>query len=187
MAFMAAANPFNPNPNPNPNPIISAYYQTRAAHTGVVTSNWLAQAQAVVGRHSDDLPAPENDLKSPSGFGKTFSVINDFNNWRKQPDLAEAVAAIRALASDRLWSRFSGGERDLEKRKWREKRNLEREKNRGERKDKIKEKGKKEKEKKIKIKREEKNKKNNDVALMCWIKLFFIILNETSQQFPFAT
>jgi translation initiation factor eIF-2B subunit alpha len=99
---LAAANPFNPNPNPNPNPIISAYYQTRAAHTGVVTSNWLAQAQAVVGRHSDDLPAPENDLKSPSGSGKTFSVINDFNNWRKQPDLAEAVAAIRALAFDRL-------------------------------------------------------------------------------------
>uniref|UniRef100_A0A2N9G9B5 Translation initiation factor eIF2B subunit alpha n=1 Tax=Fagus sylvatica TaxID=28930 RepID=A0A2N9G9B5_FAGSY len=96
---MAAADPFNPNPNPNPNPIISAYYQTRAAHTGVVTSDWLAQAQAAVGRHSDDLPAPENDLKSPSGSGKTFSVINEFNNWRKQPDLAEAVAAIRALAA----------------------------------------------------------------------------------------
>lgn len=98
-SFMAAADPFNPNPNPNPNPIISAYYQTRAAHTGVVTSDWLAQAQAAVGRHSDDLPAPENDLKSPSGSGKTFSVINEFNNWRKQPDLAEAVAAIRALAA----------------------------------------------------------------------------------------
>lgn len=28
-----------------------------------------------------------------------FSVIDEFNNWRKQPDLAEAVAAIRALAS----------------------------------------------------------------------------------------
>ena len=98
-SFMAAADPFNPNPNPNPNPIISAYYQTRAAHTGVVTSDWLAQAQAAVGRHSDDFPPPENDLKSPSGSGKTFSVINEFNNWRKQPDLAEAVAAIRALAA----------------------------------------------------------------------------------------
>jgi translation initiation factor eIF-2B subunit alpha len=55
-----------------------------------------------VGCHSDDLPAPENDLKSPFGSGKTFSVINEFNNWWKQPDLAEAVAAIRALAADRL-------------------------------------------------------------------------------------
>ena len=27
----------------------SNYYQTRAAHTGVVTSDWLAQAQAAVG------------------------------------------------------------------------------------------------------------------------------------------
>ena len=52
-----------------------------------------------MGRHSDDLPTLENDLKSPSGSGKTFSMINDFNNWRKQPDLAEAVAAIRALAA----------------------------------------------------------------------------------------
>lgn len=26
-------------------------------------------------------------------------MVDEFNNWRKQPDLAEAVAAIRALAS----------------------------------------------------------------------------------------
>jgi translation initiation factor eIF-2B subunit alpha len=26
-------------------------------------------------------------------------VIEDFNSWRQQPDLAEAVAAIRALAA----------------------------------------------------------------------------------------
>jgi len=26
-------------------------------------------------------------------------VIDEFNSWRKQPDLAEAVAAIRALAA----------------------------------------------------------------------------------------
>lgn len=31
--------------------------------------------------------------------GRAFSVIDEFNNWRKQPDLAEAVAAIRALAA----------------------------------------------------------------------------------------
>ncbi|XP_062156789.1 uncharacterized protein LOC133864465 [Alnus glutinosa] len=94
--YMAAAEPLNQNPNPNPN--ISAYYQTRAAHTGVVTKDWLAQAQAAVGRHPDELPLPETDLEA-SDSGKPFSVIHEFNNWRKQPDLAEAVAAIRALAA----------------------------------------------------------------------------------------
>ncbi|KAI6671673.1 hypothetical protein NL676_006558 [Syzygium grande] len=59
----------------NPNPKVSAYYQTRAAHHGVVSSDWLAQAQAAVGPHS------------PEGGD------------RQQPDLAEAVAAIRALAA----------------------------------------------------------------------------------------
>ncbi|XP_047312175.1 translation initiation factor eIF-2B subunit alpha-like [Impatiens glandulifera] len=76
----------------NPNPKISAYYQTRAAHHGVVTSDWLAQSQAAVGRDLDILP-PVGDS------GKKSSVIDEFNYWRKQPDLAEAVAAIRALAS----------------------------------------------------------------------------------------
>ncbi|KAJ9190465.1 hypothetical protein P3X46_001665 [Hevea brasiliensis] len=50
----------NLNPK-NINNNISAYYQTRAAHHGVVTSDWLAQAE--------------------------------------QPNLAEAVAAIRALTA----------------------------------------------------------------------------------------
>ncbi|KAK4784777.1 hypothetical protein SAY86_019145 [Trapa natans] len=84
----------------NSNTKVSAYYQTRAAHHGVVTSDWLAQAQAAVGQHP-----PESDARpysfsatSPSS-GKPFSVIDEFNNWRKQPDLAEAVAAIRALAA----------------------------------------------------------------------------------------
>ncbi|KAJ9179472.1 hypothetical protein P3X46_011256 [Hevea brasiliensis] len=81
--------------NPNPNNI-SAYYQTRAAHHGVVTSDWLAQAQAAVGRHPDDVLPPEPEVKVA---GKPFSVIHEFNNWRNQPDLAEAVAAIRALAA----------------------------------------------------------------------------------------
>ncbi|XP_059641297.1 uncharacterized protein LOC132283375 isoform X2 [Cornus florida] len=96
--------PFTPNSsmaetlqNPNPNPNISAYYQTRAAHHGVVTSDWLAQAQAAVGRHPDDRPA-DNSSKSDDS-DKPFSVIDEFNSWRKQPDLAEAVAAIRALAA----------------------------------------------------------------------------------------
>lgn len=76
--------------NPNPDNI-SAYYQTRAAHHGVVTSDWLAQAQAA---------AENEEVESDKSFdsGKAFSVIDEFNNWRKQPDLAEAVAAIRALA-----------------------------------------------------------------------------------------
>lgn len=84
--------------NPSPNPKISAYYQTRAAHYGVVTSDWLAQAQAAVNE------APEDQGFSSSAVrvadpDKPFSVIEEFNNWRKQPDLAEAVAAIRALAA----------------------------------------------------------------------------------------
>lgn len=86
--------------NPNPNNI-SAYYQTRAAHHGVVTSDWLAQAQAAVGQYPED-ELPASDARAPSvvgGAGKPFSVIDEFNNWRKQPDLAEAVAAIRALAA----------------------------------------------------------------------------------------
>lgn len=76
---------------------ISAYYQTRAAHHGVITSDWLAQAQAAVGGVSGE----EQSLSSDNQLGteKSFNVIEEFNNWRKQPDLAEAVAAIRALAA----------------------------------------------------------------------------------------
>ncbi|XP_061356800.1 uncharacterized protein LOC133301192 [Gastrolobium bilobum] len=84
------------NPNPNPNPMISAYYQTRAAHHGVVTSDWLAQAQAAIGQNPDPEPQLRVNFPDPD---KPFSVIDEFNNWRKQPDLAEAVAAIRALAA----------------------------------------------------------------------------------------
>ncbi|KAI4329031.1 hypothetical protein L6164_021338 [Bauhinia variegata] len=82
----------------NPNPKISAYYQTRAQHYGVVTSDWLAQAQAAIGQNPYDngTSASEVRVADPD---KPFSVIDEFNNWRKQPDLAEAVAAIRALAA----------------------------------------------------------------------------------------
>ena len=43
----------------------------------------------------------ENSDSSVSDLGKekSFNVIEEFNGWRKQPDLAEAVAAIRALAA----------------------------------------------------------------------------------------
>nr|VDD22866.1 unnamed protein product [Brassica oleracea] len=70
---------------------ISAYYQTRAAHHGVITSDWLAQAQAAVER-------PDSSV-SGLGAERSFNVIDEFNGWRKQPDLAEAVAAIRAMAA----------------------------------------------------------------------------------------
>ncbi|KAL5136282.1 Translation initiation factor eIF-2B subunit alpha [Glycine soja] len=83
--------------NPNPNPNISAYYETRAAHHGVVTSDWLAQAQAAIGPDPDPNPEPEPQLRPDPD--KPFSVIDEFNSWRKQPHLAEAVAAIRALAA----------------------------------------------------------------------------------------
>nr|GMD33697.1 translation initiation factor eIF-2B subunit alpha-like [Ipomoea batatas] len=82
----------------NPNNI-SAYYQTRAAHHGVVTSDWLAQAQAAVGSGDPEDAISENSSARTDDSGKAFSVIDEFNNWRKQPNLAEAVAAIRALAS----------------------------------------------------------------------------------------
>ncbi|CAN1287273.1 Translation initiation factor eIF-2B subunit alpha [Linum perenne] len=86
----------DPNPNPNSTAKISAYYQTRAAHHGVVSSDWLAQAQAAVGRN------PDTDDAAATAANKSqepFSVIDEFDNWRKQPDLAEAVAAIRGLAA----------------------------------------------------------------------------------------
>ncbi|KAL3825064.1 hypothetical protein ACJIZ3_021093 [Penstemon smallii] len=82
----------------NPNPNISLYYQTRAAHHAVVTSDWLAQAQAAVGQHPDGVVS-ENYVSSGGEENKVLSVVEMFKNWRKQPELAEAVAAIRALAS----------------------------------------------------------------------------------------
>lgn len=78
----------------NPKPGISAYYQTRAEHH--VSSDWLAQAHAAL------LPEQEEQDLPPSATGsnvKPFSVIDEFNHWRKKPDLAEAVAAIMALAA----------------------------------------------------------------------------------------
>ncbi|PIA43247.1 hypothetical protein AQUCO_02000584v1 [Aquilegia coerulea] len=92
------------NPNNNNNNIhhpnnISAYYQTRAAHHGVVTSDWLAQAQAAVGHDVYDDDADHVVRSSADHHHHPFSVIDEFNRWRKQPDLAEAVAAILALAS----------------------------------------------------------------------------------------
>ncbi|KAK8950931.1 hypothetical protein KSP39_PZI003223 [Platanthera zijinensis] len=87
--------PQNPNPNPNTSHEISAYYQTRSEHHAVVTSDWLAQAQAAV-----TLNVTQPDVSSKLvDTEKPFSVIDEFNYWRKNPDLAEAVAAIMALAA----------------------------------------------------------------------------------------
>ncbi|KAF7843676.1 translation initiation factor eIF-2B subunit alpha-like [Senna tora] len=85
----------------NPSPKISAYYQTRAAHHSVVTSDWLAQAHAATAKDAGDdgFSGEEVIASDDSGRDGHFSVIDEFNNWRKQPDLAEAVAAIRALAA----------------------------------------------------------------------------------------
>lgn len=81
-----------------PNPKMSLYYRTRAAHHGVVTSDWLDQAKAAAGRHPDDAVS-KNSLSGSEEGSEGFSVVDEFNNWRKQPELAEAVAAIRSLAS----------------------------------------------------------------------------------------
>ena len=104
--FLSSPPPSMADSLQNPKSNISAYYQTRAAHHAVVTSDWLAQAQSAVGRHPDDDNSSGSDGRTaPSGEGeegggeKAFSVIDEFNTWRKQPDLAEAVAAIRALAA----------------------------------------------------------------------------------------
>ncbi|XP_058108700.1 uncharacterized protein LOC131251777 [Magnolia sinica] len=83
----------------NPNPNISAYYQTRAEHHGAITSDWLAQAQAAVGKDPTSDPLEKAFSSNATGSSKGFSVIDEFNYWRKKPDLAEAVAAIMALAA----------------------------------------------------------------------------------------
>lgn len=86
----------NPNPNPNPNPI-SAYYQTRAEHHAVVTPDWLAQSQTAAEAASGDVSVSSEG--TAGGEVRGVGVIEEFNYWRKKPDLAEAVAAIMALGA----------------------------------------------------------------------------------------
>ncbi|KAF2547119.1 hypothetical protein F2Q70_00023309 [Brassica cretica] len=45
--------------------------------------DWLAQAQAAVEQ-------PDSSV-SDLGPKKSFNVIDEFNGWRKQPDLAKAI------------------------------------------------------------------------------------------------
>ncbi|KAI3871171.1 hypothetical protein MKW98_015071 [Papaver atlanticum] len=85
---------------------ISAYYQTRSAHHAVVTSDWLAQSQEAAIEFD---PSTNDYLKSSTGNSgeKPFGVIDEFNHWRQLPELAEAVAAILALASVIRFSKAS--------------------------------------------------------------------------------
>ncbi|XP_074555677.1 uncharacterized protein LOC141811554 [Curcuma longa] len=84
----------NPNPSSGGNGV-SAYYQTRADHHAVVNSDWLAQAEAAVDRDA----FLSSGRPPASSSSVPFSVIDEFNHWRKKPDLAEAVAAIMALSA----------------------------------------------------------------------------------------
>lgn len=78
----------------------SAYYENRAVQFGVVSTEWLAQAQSATVPRSPSSPSPSPPLPpAHNDADKPFSVIEEFDTWRKHPDLAEAVAAIRALAA----------------------------------------------------------------------------------------
>ncbi|CAL9208710.1 uncharacterized protein LOC135626219 [Musa acuminata AAA Group] len=81
-------------PNPKPNHGISAYYQTRAEHHAIISGDWLSQAQAAAAAGH-----PPEGPPASAAASKPFSVIDEFNHWRRKPDLAEAVAAIMALVA----------------------------------------------------------------------------------------
>lgn len=66
-------------------------------HPVSVTADWLAQAKAAVPNANLDV-VPLN-YRPPSPDTSSFSVIAEFDNWRKKPELAEAVAAIKALTA----------------------------------------------------------------------------------------
>ncbi|KAF8661043.1 hypothetical protein HU200_057140 [Digitaria exilis] len=90
------------NPNPSPvRPPISAYYQTRAEHHAVVSSDWLAHAAAAAAASpgADAAPAAAAADAPPPSPGGAGGVIEEFNFWRRKPEAAEAVAAIMALAA----------------------------------------------------------------------------------------
>ncbi|XP_062202706.1 uncharacterized protein LOC133905030 [Phragmites australis] len=88
----------NPNSNPCPPPI-SAYYQTRAEHHAVVSSDWLAHAAAAAASPGADAAAAAADAEAPPPSPGSGGVIEEFNFWRRKPEAAEAVAAIMALAA----------------------------------------------------------------------------------------
>lgn len=70
---------------------VSGYYKTRAEHHVLVSEDWLEQAEG----------ASRGGTAGGGrrGGGGVVDVIEEFNFWRKKPDLAEAVAAIMALSA----------------------------------------------------------------------------------------
>eukprot|EP00252_Welwitschia_mirabilis_P026565 TRINITY_DN8761_c0_g1_i1.p1 TRINITY_DN8761_c0_g1~~TRINITY_DN8761_c0_g1_i1.p1 ORF type:complete len:378 (+),score=69.56 TRINITY_DN8761_c0_g1_i1:267-1400(+) len=69
-----------------------------------VTADWLAQAKAAIPNNNHDNKSlqdieEEGGLKTLKSTDRdSFSVIEEFNTWR-EPELAEAVAAIKALTA----------------------------------------------------------------------------------------
>ncbi|KAJ7205357.1 hypothetical protein O6H91_Y485700 [Diphasiastrum complanatum] len=79
----------------------------RGEVSGAVTYEWLTQAEAARFHKDPDNFKP---LRASSLVGQQqqrlsdereglFSVIDEFNLWRSKPELAEAVAAIKALTA----------------------------------------------------------------------------------------
>ncbi|KAH9308847.1 hypothetical protein KI387_036758, partial [Taxus chinensis] len=66
-------------------------------YSETVTPDWLAQAKAAVphGQQQQNVPTTPKHKEED----ETFQVIEEFNKWRSDPELAEAVAAIKALAA----------------------------------------------------------------------------------------
>ncbi|VAI29163.1 unnamed protein product [Triticum turgidum subsp. durum] len=92
--------------NPNPEPPISAYYQTRAEHHAVVSSDWLDHAAAAASlpdAHADAHAAPP-----PSPGSNGGGVIEEFNFWRRKPEAAESwdATSISLSAACDLFMRF---------------------------------------------------------------------------------
>ena len=61
-----------------------------------MTSDWLAQSQEAATR---TVATGEHEIVDGGKSGRVFSVIDEFNNWRKQPNLAEAVAVIHVVVA----------------------------------------------------------------------------------------
>lgn len=67
-----------------------------------VTFEWLRQAESASLKYgeSEDYTRPVmHPVRSWGPREQPFSVIHEFDSWRKSPELAEAVAAIKALTA----------------------------------------------------------------------------------------
>ncbi|KAL3700643.1 hypothetical protein R1sor_018665 [Riccia sorocarpa] len=89
----------------------SAFYDGRTGCnsnllSGPVTYEWLSQADearlnsSAEGFHTlHHKPVLSREAMNGDKPSSRFSVINEFNFWRQKPELAEAVAAIKALTA----------------------------------------------------------------------------------------